>query len=79
MLDARYSILDTRFSILDTQCSILILRVAKKHFLAARIGRDVCKIRIEIALDCMGGCTYSCTAIALSFVVVEIYPVCNGF
>ena len=58
---------------------MLVLCVAKERFSAARIGRDVCKIRIEIALDCVGGCTYSCTVIALSFVVMEIYPVFNDF
>jgi len=58
---------------------MLVLCVAKKRFSAARIGRDVCKIRIEIALDCVGGCTYSCTVIALSFVVMEVHLVCSGF
>ena len=57
---------------------MLVLRVAKKPFSAARIGQNLCKIGVEIALDCVGGCTYSCTAIALSFVVMEIYPVCSG-
>jgi len=50
----------------------------KKRFSAASLGEGVYKIAVEIALDCVGGCTYSCTAIALSFVVMEIYPVCNG-
>jgi len=59
--------------------SLLVLSVAKKRFSAARIGRDVFKIDIEIALDCVAGCTYPCTAMALSFVVMEIYLVCNGF
>jgi len=58
---------------------MLVLRVAKKRFSAARIGRDLCKIGVEIVLDCMAGYMYFCTAIALSFVVMEIYPVCNGF
>jgi hypothetical protein len=57
---------------------MLILRVAKKRFSAAWIGQDVCKIGIEIALDCVAGYMYCCTAIALSFMVMEIYPVCNG-
>jgi len=58
---------------------LLVLRVAKERFSAAKIGQNLFKIGIEIALDCVGGYTYSCTVIALSFVVMEIYPVCNGF
>jgi len=51
----------------------------KKRFSAARIGQNLCKIGIEIALDCVAGYMYCCTAIALSFMVMEIYPVFNGF
>ena len=64
---------------LDSRCLMLVLRVAKKSFSAARIGQDICKIGVEIALDCVGGYRYFCVAIAPSFVVMEIYPVCNGF
>jgi hypothetical protein len=51
----------------------------KKRFSAARTGQGIYKIGVEIALDCVVGYMYFCSAIALSFVVMEIYPVCNGF
>ncbi len=64
---------------LDSRCSLLVLRVAKKRFSAVRIGQGIYKIGVEIAHDCVGGYGYFCVAIAPSFVVMEIYPVCNGF
>ena len=75
-------------SMLDSRClseaevclwrarhTLLILSVAKKRFLAARVGEDICKIGVEIALDCLGGYRYVCGAFALSIVVMKIYLV----
>ena len=54
---------------------MLVLSVAKKRFLAARVGEVICRIGVEIALDCLGGYRYLYTAIALSFVVMKVYLV----
>ena len=81
MLDTRYSMLDVRclseaeVRLWGARYTLLVLSVAKKRFLAVRVGEVICKIGVEIALDWLGGYRYLCTAIALSFVVMKIYLV----
>ena len=57
--------------------SILVARIAgcERAFFGCKSGGGICRIGVEIALDCFGGYRYLCTAIALSFMVMKIYLV----